>query len=148
MFKTKDSESDSSKENPRIFEDDWKFIRTDIKLVTNDTFERIKKLVNNEYMSDPNCVYKICKSLFNKYLVVLQKQEGVLTNESRHDIFDPNYAKFRSNGLLVKQIIQLKHINPNVSCITHKTICIDGHTNYKKYTKYQVNCFVVPDTYC
>jgi len=130
-------------------------IEIDIEAITNETFEKIKLHVNKEYLLDSKCVYKICTSGPNIYLVVLQKQPGVMTNESRETVVSANYAKFRANELMVKQIIDITSSNNMNSCvdhIIHKTSYysydIGIPTKIEKSTIYKVNCNVKADMYC
>ena len=61
------------------------------------------KLVSacSEYIGDPKYVFKSC----GKYIVVLEKLPDTITNESRSNISDPIYAKYRANKLRVVLII-------------------------------------------
>jgi len=133
----------------QLSNDDWNFIRIDIESITNNTFKQLKKLVKEKYKSDPNCVYKMCETRCNSYLVVLQKLADTITNESRENVINPDFAKFRSNGLLVRQIIRLRDMNPNITHINHRTIYENKFSKKcKKYTKYYVHCMVFPDVFC
>jgi antitoxin component YwqK of YwqJK toxin-antitoxin module len=48
-----------------------------------------------QYESNPNIVYKRC----GNYIVVLKKLEDTITNETRSNVADPMYAKFRADKL-------------------------------------------------
>uniref|UniRef100_A0A6C0EC90 MORN-repeat protein n=1 Tax=viral metagenome TaxID=1070528 RepID=A0A6C0EC90_9ZZZZ len=53
------------------------------------------------YIEDPSYVYKKC----NNCIVILKKIKDTLTNESRDNVVDKKYAKFRANKLYVEKII-------------------------------------------
>src|SRR5688572_30260877 len=66
-----------------ICQNDYEFIKINFNTITNDTFDTLRNLIKKEYLSNPNCVYKICKTCFayktfktkcHYYLVVLEKQ--------------------------------------------------------------------------
>lgn len=45
--------------------------------------------LHNEYITNPNNVYKLCA---NEWLIILRKISITLTNENMHNIIDPLYA--------------------------------------------------------
>jgi len=121
---------DKKKEKYELTADDHKFIDTDFKLVTSEGYEKLKKLVKKEYVLDPDCVYKVCNDAnAKKFFVVLQKQSKVRTNEYRNNVVDPSYAKFRADKLLVKQIIDLEEMNPDIPFVVNVTF----NPNYAKF---------------
>jgi hypothetical protein len=60
----------------------------------------------SEYISNPKYVYKSC----GNYVVVLEKLNDTRTNESRSDIADSKYAKYRANKL--KTILIINKFDP------------------------------------
>jgi len=66
------------------------------------SLEEVTKTLQ-EYINNPLFVFKICKNS----IVVLKKLEDTITNESRSDVVDKNYAKFRGNKFYVEKIINL-----------------------------------------
>ncbi len=60
----------------------------------------------SEYISNPKYVYKSC----GNYVVVLEKLDDTRTNESRSNIADPKYAKYRANKL--KTILIINKFDP------------------------------------
>jgi len=62
----------------------------------------IKKKYEN-LINSRNCVFKKCKSC----IVILEKLNDTITNESRGDIFDDKCAQFRANKLLVLKIFNI-----------------------------------------
>jgi antitoxin component YwqK of YwqJK toxin-antitoxin module len=61
----------------------------------------------SEYISNPKYVYKSC----GNYVVVLEKLDDTRTNESRSNIADPKYAKYRANKL--KTILIINKFDPS-----------------------------------
>jgi antitoxin component YwqK of YwqJK toxin-antitoxin module len=61
----------------------------------------ILNYICRKYISDPTYVFKSC----GNYIIVLQKLPDTITNESRSEISDPMYAKYRANKLRVILII-------------------------------------------
>jgi antitoxin component YwqK of YwqJK toxin-antitoxin module len=55
----------------------------------------------SDYIGDPKYVYKSC----GNYIVVLEKLIDSRTNESRSNVADPKYAKYRANKLKTILII-------------------------------------------
>ena len=70
-----------------------------------DNLDGFKSLCDLEPMFDCNdrTVFKQCGNC----IVMLEKLEDTLTNESRSNIIDRRYAKFRANKLLVKKIVDV-----------------------------------------
>ncbi len=104
-------------------------------------YEALKDYLNKGY------VFKKCeaKTYTKNYscLVVLKKPvKDFQCNESRKDIVDPNFAKFRCNGLITVAIYDL--INTKfIDSITHKCTMYLG---FKKIL-YQVGKLSIPDLY-
>src|SRR5438128_1956435 len=71
-------------------------------------------------------LYKSCQG---DYIVVLKKLDDTKTNESRKDIVDPMYAKFRANKLMVVRIYN-KHTGEEVNSIKNSVY----HTKKITYT--------------
>jgi antitoxin component YwqK of YwqJK toxin-antitoxin module len=61
----------------------------------------------SEYISNPKYVFKSC----GNYIVVLEKLCYTKTNESRSNIADPKYAKYRANKL--KTILIINKFDPS-----------------------------------
>jgi hypothetical protein len=59
-----------------------------------------------------NYVFKLCENDSVKTIVILQKLKNTKTNESRKDIIDAKYAKFRADKLLVVLIFDIN--NPDI----------------------------------
>ncbi len=126
----------------------------------NEMINLIKSTLSVQDQKDPMIVFKICQDYNNKtkyWFVILKKivdessndnrkieQSNIftITNESRDNIFDPMYAKFRANVLLV-----IKIIDPIQKC-TIGSIDSVYYTGleYKK-TSYTVGKMVHPDKY-
>ena len=83
-------------------------------------YDRLKEYPKNEY------IYKGC----DNYIVVMKLLEDSMTNESRKDIFDANYAKYRTNKVKVILIINK---------FTLETVDNVENSYYKKKLKYVVN---------
>jgi len=124
-------------------------VENEFKTPTNETFQKLTTHVKEEFKSDANCVYKICSDEKKNYFVVLQKHSHFLTNESRTNVIDGNYAKFRANKLLVKQIIDLTDMNPDILYVKNITSYLDEvHFRWCIVnTQYEVNKIINPDKY-
>ncbi len=62
-------------------------------------------------------VFKRCS---DNILVLKRPLENFQSNEKRKDVFDPNFAKFRCNGLFVVEIIEVTNVFKNLLSINHK----------------------------
>ncbi len=104
-------------------------------------YEALKDYMNKGY------VFKKCygatKEKYYTCLVVLKKPlEDFKCNESRKDVVDKNFAKFRCNGLITVAIYDL--INEEfIDLLEHDLMTCFG---YKKIF-YQVNKLSIPDLY-
>jgi antitoxin component YwqK of YwqJK toxin-antitoxin module len=90
-----------------------------------------------QYTDDPSYVYKYCEG----HLVVMQKTEDTLTNESRSGVADPMYAKYRASELMVVRIIRVDHFDPTIDEI----INFSRFENYATRMLYQVGTIARPD---
>jgi antitoxin component YwqK of YwqJK toxin-antitoxin module len=74
----------------------------------------IIKIKYANYLNNPSYVYKSCLcDNDNNTIIILQKLEGeTQTNESRKNIVDPRYAKFRASHLKVILIFDVS--NPDI----------------------------------
>jgi len=115
--------------------------KINFKTITTDHYEKLKSYFNEDYTLNPKYVYKLCSNGYIHF-VVMEKKLDILTNESREDIIDHDYAKFRSNKLFVKQIINLKTMENCSEVINSITLGPD-----RKYTTYTVNQDVIPDEF-
>jgi hypothetical protein len=61
------------------------------------------KLLYQQYINNPSYVCKVCGNPYDDkfYIIILQKMGKTLTNESRKNVINPKYAKFRANCLKV-----------------------------------------------
>uniref|UniRef100_A0A6C0EAX7 Uncharacterized protein n=1 Tax=viral metagenome TaxID=1070528 RepID=A0A6C0EAX7_9ZZZZ len=64
---------------------------------------------------DDKTVYNKC----NRYILILEKLEDTLTNESRSDVVDKYHAQFKANKLLVKKIIDVVTLEEKDRCDSH-----------------------------
>src|SRR5258705_13846712 len=69
------------------------------------------------YISDDRYVYKRCH---NGLIVILEKTENTITNESRSSVVDSQYAKFRGNEFDVVVIFDSQ--NPQKETTTAESI--------------------------
>ena len=72
-----------------------------------------------ETMSNTDLCYKSC----GDYIVTMKKLPDTVTNESRKDVVDPLYSKFRADKLLV---VRIEHKN------TDETVTHVQNTTYRK----------------
>lgn len=96
-------------------------------------------------------VFKLCRDVkaidkSRKWLVILKKPERsneLLTNEKRAGVIDHKCAKFRANGLIVVEIINIH--DPKIT----KKVIVNRYTEQtvKKDTIYEVGKLVKPDVY-
>jgi antitoxin component YwqK of YwqJK toxin-antitoxin module len=92
-------------------------------LFANDLgFLKSLELHKTKYPTSEGYVFKSCNT---KFIVVLKKLPDTKTNESRSNVKDPLYAKFRANKLLVVDIINK---------FTNNTINADATSTYKNNT--------------
>lgn len=96
-------------------------------------FELYKDILINK---EENYVYKSC---YSKWIIIFEKLPDTLTNETRHGIYDKDFASYRANKLQVKLIIDKFDIKNTISTITNST--------YKASTvNYQVDtCITIPN---
>jgi hypothetical protein len=91
------------------------------------------------YEDDPNVVYKSC----GDHIVVLKKLADTITNESRDNVKDRRYAKFRANKLEVLCIFQKNNPREQLETINDtfyrekkltytvgKIVCVDDYDVY------------------
>jgi hypothetical protein len=105
---------------------------------TEDLLQKLNKELAN-YIYDKKYVYKTC----GDFIVVLEKLEDTITNESRSNVSyngdNKLYAKYRANKLLVKKIINKYNI----------TICrtkiISNYYDFK--IEYEIEEIVYPNCY-
>jgi hypothetical protein len=87
------------------------------------------------YLESSKYVFKYCKEYsyinhkYNDTIIILQKLEDTLTNESRKDVVDEKYAKFRANKLLVVLIFDINDLNIEYESIIN---ILQIKTIYKK----------------
>jgi hypothetical protein len=129
-----------------LSEDDWKFVETDFRSITTDNYERLKQLIKLEFISDPMCVYTTCVMKNKYYFVVMQKQNNVVIDESTKEVVDAEYAQYGANELLVKQIIDLDELCPDINDITTSVLVdINEHIENMMMTRYEVDKMVSPN---
>ncbi len=106
---------------------------------------------------DENVVFKKCKEEGREYLVVAKKPIDVhfvdnkpfqfLCNESRTNIGNKYFSKFRCNGLIILDIFDLETYT-SVDSITHISVLnywmLPSRTIYTEYTK---GMLIQPDEY-
>ena len=99
----------------------------------------IDQLINycNGLHSDASFVFKSCQK---EWIVILQKINNTITNESRTNVIDHIYAKFRGNHFLVVDIINKFDINKHIDEITNSYYAYDI-INYKKGEIVKSNSF-------
>jgi hypothetical protein len=108
----------------------------------DSTLNRIK-LMCHRYISDPECVYKMCTEdiTAKQWLVIMKKRPDSKTNENRKNIFDPFHAKYRADKLYVLKIINVNNIEETVDSIFHK------HLTFGYNAIYTVGSIVESDNY-
>src|SRR2546428_12195942 len=64
-----------------------------------------------EYLNDPNFVFKCCidEKTDDHWIVILKKLDDTVTNESRTNIKNHLYAKFRADKLKVIKIYKIQN---------------------------------------
>jgi len=85
------------------------------------------RLMYHQYISDPECVYKMCTDgtvhrddPTSKWLVVMKKESDTKTNENRENILDPFHAKYRADKLRVLKIINVNDIETTTDSVHHR----------------------------
>lgn len=105
------------------------------------TLEKLNNICS-EYIKNPIFVYKKCNNRLNDskdtykerdWLIVMKKLEITKTNESRLDVLDERYAKFRADKCEVIKIINI-HTLATTAYVINKYDCIE--------TKYEVGKIV------
>jgi hypothetical protein len=94
------------------------------------------KLLYKHYIDDPQYVYKICS---DSWIVIMKKLPDTITNEERHNVIDPRYAKFRADKLDVCIIFSVAD-----PLKTQKSIM---NTRGNKTLLYTINEIVKPDCF-
>jgi antitoxin component YwqK of YwqJK toxin-antitoxin module len=74
-------------------------------------------ILYSQYIDDPDCVYKKCK---NRWIVVMKPLPSTRTNESRDNVRDPGYAKFRADKLKVLVIFSIFDPSKKMRAIINK----------------------------
>jgi antitoxin component YwqK of YwqJK toxin-antitoxin module len=104
------------------------------------------KTIYGHYNENPIYCYKICQDLQllerqgqDRYIVIMKKIPGTLTNENRTNVIDARYAKFRADRLEVCVIFDVN--NPSEK-IEHVINIFED-----KIIKYEINNIVTPDAY-
>lgn len=107
-------------------------------------FDKLKERFK-QYTNNSNYCYKIvCYSGRQiPYFVVMQKLDDTITNESRKNVVNPQYAKFRANKLKVIDIINCKDMIDEESVVN--VLHLKGFSSKK--TAYEVGNIVVPDEF-
>lgn len=104
--------------------------------------EHLSKIVNEfrseNKSSNDECLFKICR---DKYIVVMEKREDTITNESRRGVINKDTAKFRANKLRVVLIIDLADGSTTTTKITN-VFCDIG---WGAEIEYEVGTVAVPD---
>lgn len=77
----------------------------------NTFIEQLKNQYDNYFY-----VFTSCQK---KWIIILEKIKDTMTDESRDDIFDFEYAKFRGNKFKVIKIINKFDINKELNEITN-----------------------------
>ncbi len=104
--------------------------------IQNDQLDMFKYRYSS-YINDPMFVYKLCN---NKWLVIMKKltdensEIKTITNETRDNIIDPLYAKFRANLLKVILILNVENgniINFITNSYPDKTLCTESTVLYE-----------------
>lgn len=76
------------------------------------------KTICDKFINDTTCVYKLCGK---EWLIILEKIQGddinnnTITNETRGDIIDSSYAKFRADKLKVMLIISINDLTKTLN---------------------------------
>ena len=99
-----------------------------------EKLDRLKSLFKNT----DKTVYKRCRNC----IVMLEKLEDTLTNESRKNIVNKLYAKFRANKLLVKKIVNIRTLKE----LTEVTNFV-YESQFNNKLKYVVGQIVSVDNY-
>ncbi len=104
------------------------------------SLEQIKEKLGN-ILNDPTYVYKHCKANGSQQavIIIMKKLEDTITNESKKDVADPNFAKFRASKLEVYLIIDSN--DPNIEYNEYVNLSFNLITNYKKGTVIHPNYF-------
>jgi antitoxin component YwqK of YwqJK toxin-antitoxin module len=95
------------------------------------------KILYKRYIDDPVNVYKKCR---DQWIVIMKPLPGTRTNESRDNVRDPGYAKFRANKLKVLVIFSIFDPSKRMRAI------INTYDDTVKL-KYKVNKIVRPDNF-
>jgi antitoxin component YwqK of YwqJK toxin-antitoxin module len=83
----------------------------------NKQYDKLASACNKYIKNDKSFVYKLCADQTDEktkkrgriWLVVLQRDEKTLTNESRNGVINKNFAKFRGNMFKVVKIIDIEN---------------------------------------
>ena len=106
------------------------------------------KIVYKQYIDDPDCVYKLCD---DQWLVIMKKitngkNKITITNESRENVYDPLYAKFRANILDVVVIVSIKTMK-TVKYLYHRYVDPNNRNGHPISIMYNVGETVEPDKF-
>jgi hypothetical protein len=101
----------------------------------NSTLDKIK-IQYKQYIDDPDCVYKQCR---DRWIVIMKLLPDTRTNETRNNVRDAQYAKFRANKLKVLVIFSIKNPSKRMRAIINEYAMTQ--------IKYKVNKIVRPDAF-
>ena len=102
----------------------------------NEILDRIKRKYKH-YIENPLCVYKLCQS---EWLVIMEKLPSTKTNETRPNVKNHMYAKFRANKLKVLAIVNVNN-EKNLAVLLHTF----QFENINSTVLYEVEKEVTPD---
>lgn len=99
------------------------YYMVDFNNILTEGLKSVINLCGND-VDDPANVYKICQDDSGQsFLIIMKKLPDTITDESRQDIVDPNYAEYNANVLTVVKIVNLDSTKSDVTSICHNSIC-------------------------
>ena len=90
--------------------DEQRFNRLNIKAITNEKLEKLKKVIDSEYQLSLDYVFAISTHCGRKYFVVLKSYDSVPDDNTSYyiDIIEKEYVTHQPNGNFeIKQIVDL-----------------------------------------
>jgi hypothetical protein len=128
-----------------LSDDDWKIVETDIRNITSDNYEKLKRTIKKEYLT--NSVYGVCILNKQHYIIVMEKVTNTNTHEFTKEVFDADYSECGAKELFVKQIISLTNMELDISSITVYITVDDGDNKMTIKRNYTVGSVIKSNEY-